>query len=98
MTEDGKQCSDIGKLNLNDKNECRWAARNRRIGSKRYRAIGAFNGETRNEVGIQKGCSYNKVRKEFIWNKHPVGGRDSNNQAVCFKSGKRLSFNLLVYA
>ena len=86
VAENGKRCSDIGKLNLNNKNECRWAARNRRIGSKSD-SFGTFNGENRNKKNQPKGCSL-KDTKRFVWNKHPVGGRDSNNRAVCFKSGK----------
>ena len=110
MTEDHLTCSDIGKHNLNNKNECRWAARNRR--NRRSNAInwkdwniaksnafngaafnGAFNGETRNEIGIPKGCSYDKVRKEYRWNKHPVGGRGS--RAVCLRSCKYILINII---
>ena len=82
VAEDGKRCSDIGKLNLNNKNECRWAARNRRIGN-RQSSKGAFNGHTFNQKGMAKGCS---MDGEFRWNKHPVGER--GGRSVCLRSGK----------
>ena len=85
VAENGKRCSDIGKLNLNNKNECRWAARNRRIGN-RYNSDGAFNGFTFDEKGMAKGCS---VDGEFRWNKHPVGER--GGRSVCLRSGECVS-------
>ena len=80
--EEGKRCSDIGKLNLNNKNECRWAARNRRVGNK-HNSKGAFNGQTFNEKRMAKGCS---ISGEFRWNKHPVG--ETFGRSVCLRSGK----------
>ena len=85
VAEDGKRCSDIGKLNLNNKNECRWAARNRRIGN-RWNSKGAFNGHTFNKKGMAKGCS---MDGEFRWNKHPVGER--GGRSVCLRSGECVS-------
>ena len=81
VTEDGKRCSDIGKLNLNNKNECRWAARNRRIGNK-YNSKGVFNGQTLDVKQLSKGCNFDDA---FRWNKHPVGER--GGRSVCLRSG-----------
>ena len=89
VAEDGKRCSDIGKLNLNNKNECRWAARNRRIGNKSD-SKGAFNGFTFDEKGMAKGCS---VDGEFRWNKHPVGER--GGRSVCLRSGECVSLIIM---
>ena len=85
VTEDGKRCSDIGKLNLNNKNECRWAARNRRIGNK-YNSKGVFNGQTLNVKQLSKGCKFDNA---FRWNKHPVGER--GGRSVCLRSGECVS-------
>ena len=89
VAEDGKRCSDIGKLNLNNKNECRWAARNRRIGN-RYNSDGAFNGFTFDDKGMAKGCS---VDGHFRWNKHPVGER--GGRSVCLRSGECVSLIII---